>query len=230
MKEKEFDNPELERINHHYLFQEIKGFLYFEKGYFLTLKNLSIKPAEVIETFLFKNRKRYIKPYIYLILNAIIFELTAKIFNVSYNLFTATVKGNSAYSEFFETSKFNQWASSHLGYTIIILALILGAWLSLFFIKNNLNYFETFILLCYSLGHSLIILTLFTIAGSLLNYQSLPTVGLAVGYLYIIWSLTQFYGRKNILNYLKVLTGTIITLYTYKIFVALISFLFYLIS
>lgn len=183
-------NSMLNRIDKKYLYNEIKGLLNLEKGLFLTIKNLLIKPGKSVREFLFENRKKYVKPIIFLIFTSLFFSLIISLLDVNFSLFNIDkiegLKGK------LRSKEIGDWSQNNLGYSQLIMGVFIAFWIKLFYRKTNYNIYEIFILLSFVLGESFIILGVFILLASILNSAIIGLIGTLVYFIYIIWAIGQF--------------------------------------
>lgn len=72
----------LKRINGHYIIHEIEHVLHFERGILYTIKELLIRPAKNVRTFITENRSRLVKPVIFIIVTSLIYSLISSLFQI----------------------------------------------------------------------------------------------------------------------------------------------------
>ncbi|WP_435314070.1 DUF3667 domain-containing protein [Cellulophaga fucicola] len=216
-------NSKLNRIDKKYLYNEIKGLLNLEKGLFLTIKNLLIKPGKSVREFLFENRKKYVKPIIFLIFTSLFFSLIISLLDVNFSLFNIDkiegLKGK------LRSKEIGDWSQNNLGYSQLIMGVFIAFWIKLFYRKTNYNIYEIFILLSFVLGESFIILGVFILLASILNSAIIGLIGTLVYFIYIIWAIGQFFGEYKIKNYLKSFFAYALGNITYLMIMALVAFL-----
>jgi len=192
----------LKRIDHHYISHEIQHLLHFDKGIFLTIKNLLIKPGKTIREFLFENREKYIKPVLFLIVSAVIFTLILHWLHITnYSFFNIDtfelLKGK------IRSKEIGEWTNKNIGYSQLIMGVFIAFWIKIFFKKFNYNIYEIVVLLCYVLGEALLIFGSFIIIANMFKNETIATIGVFIYFLYIIWAIGQFFGETKILNYIK---------------------------
>jgi hypothetical protein len=188
-------SKDLPRVNGTYVFQEIRAALSFEKGFLFTIRELVINPGKSVQDFLKHDRHRLMKPIVFLFLCSLIYTVVNSIFlfEDQYISYSGTAKSAT-------TAIFN-WVQQHYGYANIIMALFIGVWLRLFFRKQDVNFFEILVLLCFVMGMGMLIYSIFG-AFQGFSSHSLLEVASMVGFVYVTWSIGQFYGNK-FSNYAK---------------------------
>ena len=64
----------VKRIDRKYITEEISGVLNFDKGLFYTIKELCLRPGATVNKFINGDRKRLVKPIIFLVICSLIFS------------------------------------------------------------------------------------------------------------------------------------------------------------
>lgn len=196
----------LKRIDGKYLLHEIEHILHFERGFLYTVRELILKPGHNIRKYLTENRSRLVKPIIFIIITSLIYTFISHFFHIedrylNYELVQKSFSG-----------KILHWIQSNYGYASILTGLFIALWLKVFFKKYGYNIFEFLIMLCFVQGISMLVFAVFAFAEGLLHYKLLNIAG-AVGLLYLIWAIGNFFDAKKIGNYVKafmaILLGTI---------------------
>lgn len=114
-------NLQLKRIDRDFISHEIQHVLHFDKGIFLTLKNLLLMPGKSIREFLFENREKYVKPLLFLIVCSIIFSLILHLFQGNFSFFNIdsmeSLKGK------IRSKEIGNWTNKNIGYAQLIMGL-----------------------------------------------------------------------------------------------------------
>lgn len=222
----------LERISGKYLIKQIQHVWHLESGYLYTIKELIFRPGKTVNNFLFVDRKRYVKPLIFLFFNSVIFKLIFHFFHIEYIFFNlnteAASNNNSQLSHYLETKLINEWLNSHIEYTLIIIGIFISFWLKLFLRKRNLNLFEVLVMICYFLGQSLIFLSITALLEKVFKVNTIFAIGLTVCTLYLLFGITDFYGKKQFSTYINVVLSIILGIISYSLLLVVLSFLNYL--
>jgi hypothetical protein len=198
----------LKRIDSHYIIHEIEHILHFERGILYTVKELLIRPGECVRHFISENRSRLVKPIIFIIVTSLIYTLV----NHSFHIEDGLVKfGDSKTSA---TSLIFQWIQGHYGYANIIMGMFIAFWIKLFFKKYSYNFFELLILLCFTMGMSMLIFTVFTIVTGL-THRNLLEIGGYAGVIYCGWAIGQFFDKSKAGSYFKALAAYILGMITF---------------
>ncbi|PQJ23445.1 DUF3667 domain-containing protein [Tenacibaculum sp. SG-28] len=71
----------MDRIDRNYIWSEIESVLNLDKGLFYTIKELFLRPGATVTTFLLYDRKRLVKPLLFVIFSSIFFVIMQQIFD-----------------------------------------------------------------------------------------------------------------------------------------------------
>jgi hypothetical protein len=200
----------LERINGRYILSEIGSVLHFEKGILYTIKELLIRPGQNIRAFISEDRNRLVKPIMFILVTSLIYTIFVEIFHfsdgyINYNL--NDLKGSSL-------SVIFQWIAEHYGYSNIIMAVFIAIWIKVLFRKYNYNFYEILILLCFVMGIGMLMLALFGAIESVTKFHFLE-YGVYVFFIYVLWSIGQFFDKRKIANYVKALISYLLGMITF---------------
>jgi len=218
---KEFKESEslktLERIDGKYIWNEISSVLNFDKGILYTIKELFLRPGNTIREFLLYNRKRLIKPIIFVIFSSLVFVITQKIFG--FNTGTAPKNIDSA-----GVMKAFEWVGDNFGVVNILLGFFIGLWTRLFFIKSSFNIYEIFILVFFTIGIGNLIFTFFGIVESTTGFE-VNNLAYFVALLYSAWAIGNFFNKNKFLGYFKGLLAYLFGTITGSFLIVLIGIL-----
>ncbi|MFV0605500.1 MAG: DUF3667 domain-containing protein [Niabella sp.] len=223
--EENTDKPKLKlkRIDHHYISHEIQHLLHFDKGIFLTIKNLLIQPGKTIREFLFENREKYVKPILFLILSAIIFSLVTHLLHIKLSFFNIDtmeiLKGK------IRSKEIGEWANKNIGYAQLLMGVFIAFWIKLFYKKYHYNIYEILVLLSYVLGEALLIFGSFIFIANIFKSEPIATIGVIIYFLYIVWAIGQFFGEKELINYIKSIFVYLLGNISYLAVLVLIAYL-----
>ena len=193
----------LKRINSHYFQHEIEHFFHVERGIFFTAKELMIRPGLRIREFLTENRTKLVKPIIYLIITSLIYAFFGKIlhFDIGYITVTGNAKENSI-------AQINDWVNKNYQYANLIIGLIVGSFVKLFFRKSVYNLSEILIFYCYVIGQGMLVFSLFGIISWATKLE-MAFAGI-FSTLYGLFAVGQFFEGNKWVNYLKGLAAYLI--------------------
>ncbi len=186
----------LKRINGQYILKEIGSVLNFDRGILYTIRELLLRPGKNIQTFILVDRKRLVKPIIFIIVTSLIYTLTQQFFHFEDGYVNAGGFEESA------TSKIFGWIQNYYGYANILMASFIAGWIKVFFRKYEYNLFEILILLCFVMGIGMLIYTVFGIIESTTKIQILHVGGI-IGIIYTSWAIGQFFDKNKKINFLK---------------------------
>lgn len=208
----------LKRVDGHYLAHEIQHILHFEKGIFYTIKELLIRPGKNTREFITDNRDRLVKPIAFIVITSLIYSTISHFFHVEEEYVSHKGLEKSAISKIFA------WVQGHYGYANIIMGVFIAFWVKLFFRKYNYNFFEILILLCFVMGLSMLIFSVFTIAEALLHVKVMQIAGI-IYIIYSTWAIAQFFDGKKISNYVKSLIAYLLGLLSFSVVALLLGVL-----
>ncbi|VAW10324.1 hypothetical protein MNBD_BACTEROID03-1590 [hydrothermal vent metagenome] len=187
---------ELTRIDSQYILSEIGSVLNFEKGILFTIKELVTNPGQSIHKFIIEDRNRLVKPIIFLIVTSLIYTIVNQIFHIEDGYIAVESDKKTT------TLLIFNWIQNNYGYANIIMSLFIAIWIKIFFRKNEYNFFEILILLCFVMGVGMLIFSIFGIIEGLTRLKIMQISGV-IGIVYCSWAIGQFFGKKKKTNYLK---------------------------
>lgn len=191
---------QLERINGHYIKNEIQHLFHFEKGFFYTIRELLLRPGQSVRTFLTENRSKYMKPITFIIVTSLIYTLVNQYFNID---------GQYENLKLQKTHIIEKWMQDHVGYSNILLGVLIAFFVKLFFRKYNYNFYEILILLCYITGVGMLIFTVFALLQELIHFDLLGISSFSV-IAYTTFAIADFFERTKPANYVKILFAYIL--------------------
>lgn len=207
----------VERINGRYLINEFAAGLFMEKGIFKTIGELALRPGESIKAYLTNDRTKLMKPVFFIIISSLIYVLSHQLFSFSgQTIVLEKIEDNNITAVF-------KMIFKNYGYANILMAVFIAFYLRLFFQQFPFNYFENLVLLLYTIGFSMIILSFFDLLSGILKID-LSDIASFSHLVYIIWALGQFFGGK-FSGYFRTFWAYIFGLLTFILVVLLIGFL-----
>ncbi len=203
---------ELKRIDGKYILNEISSVINFDKGIFYTIKELLIRPGNAVKEFILEDRKRLIKPILFLIVCSLVYTIAQQLLKFEDGYI------NMDFGDLNDKpiGKMLNWVIKDYGYANILMAVFTTMWIKIFFGKYRYNFYEIFILLCFTMGISMLIFTLFGIIEGIINYPILQ-YGANIAIIYSAWAIGQFFNGKNKWNYLKSLLSYFLGMLTFLI-------------
>lgn len=213
------ESNELRRINASYLLHEFMHLFHLESGYLYTIKELFLRPGKVVHEFLYTDRKKYVKPIVYLIFNALIFTILIKLAGIGDSV--KFVDHNNPVA----ANIVKNWMGSHIAYTLFIMIFFWSISSKIFYFKSKYNFFELIVLKTYVVSQFLLLsffipyfrFIIFDDSKLALAIQNILLISFLIG------SLVNFFGHKKVINYIKVILSLILGLFLF--FVAMILFI-----
>lgn len=208
----------IKRINGHYIIHELEHVLHFERGILFTIKELLIRPGQNVREFIAKDRSKLVKPIIFIIVASLIYTLTTHFFHLKEEYISFNDPTNPTANLIFK------WVQKHYGYGNIIMGVFIAFWLKLFFRKQDYNFFEILILLCFVIGTSMLIFSVFAILEGLTKLSLMKVSGI-ISMAYSTWAIGQFFDQQKWANYLKAMASYVLGLLTFSVSVILLGLL-----
>lgn len=197
----------VKRIDAHYVVHEFQHILHLEKGILYTVRELLLRPGKSIRAFLRENRNRLVKPIIFLIVTSLIYTAVAHFFHLEKLTEVPASSGNK---------KVQLWIAGHYGYANMIMGIFIGAWMKLFCIRRDINFFEILVMLCYVMGIGMLIYAFITLVEGLFHIN-LAIVGYIVSFVYCFWAIAQFLGGKKIMHYVISVAAYLLGFFTFSL-------------
>lgn len=214
----------LDRIDSRYITHQIEHLLNVEKGFLYTTKELFFRSGKAIKEFLHEDRNKHVKPVVFLVFTSIILALTSYFLNVKFSYFNINnIKG---LQDVVSTGAFGEWLNNNIGYTNLIIGCFIALWVKIFFRKFDYNFYEILVLLCFVLGQATLILSLAFIIGKLTNNGFIALGVMLIFFLYPVWAIGQFFGKKKLINYIKSTIILILGSISYLLVFILIGYIF----
>lgn len=208
----------LKRIDGAYILSEIGSVLNFEKGIFYTMRELLIRPGQNVRHFIHEDRARLVKPIVFIIVCSLTYTILQRIIEFEDGYVNFSFDNDSASTAIFE------WLTRNYGYTNILIALFIGLWVKIMFRKQDYNFFEVLILLCFIIGMGMLVFSFFGIVDSLVNLKIVDK-GFFIGILYISWGIGDFFKGNKLLNSLKGFVSYILGLMSFTIIMLMVGFM-----
>jgi hypothetical protein len=196
------------RIDAHYILHEIEHVLHFDKGILFTIKELLLRPGQIIREFITENRGRLVKPILFIILSSLIYTMISHYFNIE-----------EGYIKFEETKKtvvstIFDWIGNHYGYANIIMGIFIAFWSNLFYKKYDYNFFEILILLCFVEGIGMLLLSAFAFLEGVTKFHLMQVSGI-IFFIYATWAIGQFFDEQKTTSYLKAFAAYVLGMLTF---------------
>ncbi|WP_010520655.1 DUF3667 domain-containing protein [Aquimarina agarivorans] len=187
-----------QRIDKSYIIEELSNIINLKKGFFYTVKEVYIRPGKTAKKFTNGERKRFVKPVVFLIICSLLYTISKYFFN--YEL--GYINYNDKFTDPSVTVKMFKWFAENYGYSNILMAIFIAFWVKIFFRKSVYNYFEILILVFYITGVSTLIYTLSGIFDTTIGIN-VSQFSLYLSLLYTSWSIANFFETKKKLHFVK---------------------------
>ncbi len=206
----------LKRIDGKYIIHEIQHVLHFERGILFTIRELIVNPGQNIKNYLTENRSRLVKPVIFIIITSLIYTLCNHFFHLE-----------DGYVQYLDNKKSTtttifKWIQGHYGYANIMMGIFIALWTRLFFKKYDYNFFEILILLCFVMGISMLVYSVFGIIQGLSHIDVMQIAGI-VGFIYTTWAIGSFFGKGKLSHYVKAFFAYLLGMITFTLTVILLG-------
>lgn len=208
----------LKRIDNHYILHEVEHVLHFERGIFYTIKELLLRPGKNVRIFISEDRNRLMKPIMFLIISSLLYTLVNHFFHLEDTYIQSDNSMGTTATAIFG------WVQNHYGYANIIMGIFVAFWTMLFFRKYNYNFFEVLILLCFVIGVSMMLYSLFAIVEGSTGLHLMRTSGI-ITLLYCTWAIGQFFDKSKAFNYFKAFGAYLLGMITFTFAVILVGYL-----
>ncbi|WP_262495827.1 DUF3667 domain-containing protein [Pedobacter agri] len=184
-----------------------------------TVRELAINPGENIRKYLSENRSRLVKPIIFIIITSLIYTVLNHLFHIE----DGYVKYHEAKNEApAAVGNIVKWVQNHYGYANIMMGVFIALWLKIFFRKQNYNFYEIVIMLCFVIGMGMLIFSVFAVVQGITHLNLMTFAGIA-GIIYSAWAIANFFEPKKMMSYLKAPVAYILGMVTFWIFPIIIG-------
>lgn len=205
----------LHRIDGHYIQHEIEHLLHFERGFLYTIKELFLRPGQSIKHFIDDDRNRLVKPIVFVIVCALINTFVTKIFDIEVGFIHIDTKLTAMGAIF-------NWLENHYGYANLFYGIFMAGYAKFLFKTYKYNFFEILVLMCYVLGMQMLIITFFLAIAFATKIELMP-FALILMMIYNVWSISQFFDKTKVMNYLKALISHLAGFITANVLLGLVG-------
>ncbi len=202
-----------ERIDGSYLLSEIGSVLNFQKGIFLTIWELLIRPGQNIRQYISEDRSRLVKPILFILICSLTYTVFVQIFEFKDGYIDFQIEFDNLDSA---RSLIFQWITQNYGYSNILMSFFVAIWIKVFYRKYPYNFYEILILLLFVSGMEMLMFSLLGALESLTKIRFL-SYGANIVLIYAFWATGQFFNKRKVLNYLKAPISFILGLITFII-------------
>jgi hypothetical protein len=209
----------ISRINFPNFINEVsESFFQIDKGFFYTLRELSVRPGKSINEFLNGKRKSHFKPVAYLLTLSTVYFLTTQITNQNtliVDVTTGWMKGVTLQDSDVELPEVATWVLKNYAYLTLLLLPVFSLASYLSFFKFDKTYLEHLIVNSYTTGHQAIFYSLFVVGETVIDGDVMEILSILVAVLYTFWVFWQLFSEGNrMMNILR----SIMTYILYFIF------------
>ncbi|MEM1327386.1 MAG: DUF3667 domain-containing protein [Bacteroidota bacterium] len=219
------------RINFSNVLEDItEGVFQLNKGFFYTLKAMSVRPGHAIREFLEGKRKRHFKPIAYVVTMSTLYFLLSQVIDKP----TWIDDGVTGFFNFEMTEKEKSaskilnvldWFKKNYTYITLILLPIFSLASYLLFRRFKLNFLEHIVVNAYITGHQALFYAFFAILATTFgNHDILELLPLLIAVSYNFWTFNQlFSNRKWFVNLLR-MTVTYVLYFIFSVTILLAIF------
>ena len=212
-------NSKVGRINAANFVSELSTSVFqINRGFFFTLKELSVRPGESINEYLNGRRKRHFKPIAYVLTLATLYFLITQSAEKNTwidDLITGWAYGATGQEKEAEISGTTKWFAENYAYSTLLLLPVFSLASYLSFLKFDKNYLEHLVINSYITGHQAIIYSVFALVGIFSEHDSVEALSLLSAMVYNFWVYWQLFIKGNrVVNLLR----TIMTYVLYLVF------------
>lgn len=220
MNETNLQNKEntqtLDRIDGKYIWREIISVLNFDKGIFYTIKEIFLRPGKTIREFLLYDRKRLVKPILFIIITSLIYAIINHYFKIEEEYIQQSGLENST------IGKLIKWIQNNYGYANILMGVFIAFFIKLFFRKFDYNFYEILILLCFVMGIGMLFFSIFSLIQGIFNIELFQIGGLAA-FVYTTFAIADFYDKTKITNYFKSFAAYMVGMISFSLTIVFIG-------
>ncbi len=212
-------NSKVGRINlANFLNEVTESVFQINKGFFYTLRELSVRPGKSLKEFLNGKRKKHFKPIAYVLTMSTLYFLITQITHQNTwmdDLLSGWMEGATGKTKEIQVPTIFIWFSKNYAYSSLLLLPIFSLASYLSFLKFDTNYLEHFVINSYITGQQAILYSLFAIVGTVIESDVMEMLSLLVAISYTCWVFWQFFSEGNrMINILR----SIMTYMLYMIF------------
>ena len=200
----------LQRIDGHYILHEIKHVLHVEKGLFFTIKELLLRPGKCVREYISEDRKRLVKPIIFIIVTSLIYTLVAHFFHLEKS--SLKIVDDTALT----ANAISNWVHNHYGYANILMGFLIACWLKIFFRKYDVNFFEISILLSFVMGIGMLFFAIAIFLNGITGFDFTSTFTV-ISFAYLAWSIGQFFDANRPSSFIKAGVAYALGFATFKV-------------
>ena len=159
------------------------------------MKELAIRPGVTVRNFITKDRRKLMKPIIFLILTSFIYSFSQNILKFE-DAYINAEGVDSTVTQIFK------WIQNNYGYANLFMGVFIGVWMKIFFRKSGYNLYEMLVLIFYLMGMGMLMYMVFGLFQYFTGIQAF-LYGAIIALVYTIWGIASFIDGKKRGNYSK---------------------------
>ena len=183
----------LEKIDKQYVIKELRGVIGAETKTFQSFLRLVLRPGECAKEFIEDDRSKYVKPFVYLVFNSLIYAIILRIFGQDFFYDDAAVAWI--------------WILQNTGYFYLIHSFGMAFIIKGTFKEYGYNIYEIYVLVCFLAGTATLFFSILKIISYFvpeIGYFSLPIIGtIWITVPYYVWGIGSFFDKKRVKNYIR---------------------------
>jgi len=192
---------DVSRINFTNFIDEVsQSFFKINKGFFYTLKELTVRPGNTLKEYLDGKRKSHFKPIAYLLALSTVYFFITKATDQNTligDLVAGWMDGASELNSNVEVPKIASWFLANYAYTALLLLPIFSLASYIAFLKFHKTYLEHVVLNAYITGHQAIFYSLFAVIKTVTVNPVFDMLPALVAVSYTFWVFWQFFSQGN---------------------------------
>lgn len=213
-------SAKVDRINWKYLINSIfEGVLQINKGFLYTAKSLLLSPAKSLKDFFTGKRKKFFKPFSFLLVCGTIYLISSKLFgNVTFidDFVTGVKNGAKDYPDESINLTLLDFFANNQTYILLATVPLFSIASFLLFRKSKYNFSEHLIFNLYITGEQILLYAIFSFITDRVGIVIiLPII---LGFLYNLWVYNTFF---NQIGWLKRNLNLLVTYIIYLILIGL---------
>ena len=212
-------NSKVKKINLKYILQDIPdSVLLLNSGFLFTLRELTLRPAEMIKEFLAGKRKPHYKPLAFFLLTSTSYFLLFYLLDKNTFIEDFLTGFKSGLDKDSESPAFLEWILRNQSYFLLAFLPLFSLGSYLAFKKCSYSYLEHLVMNLYITGFQMII---YLILGFVIYSQNLLLlIPFIVGFIYNVWIINRIFNNIPLWNKLVRLALSYIIFFTLVIVLA----------
>ncbi|MEZ4777168.1 MAG: DUF3667 domain-containing protein [Bacteroidia bacterium] len=189
------------RINFTNFIDEVsQSLLQIDKGFFYTLKELSVRPGNTLKEYLDGKRISHFKPIAYLLTLSTVYFFITKVTDQNTligDLVQGWMNGASELHSNVEIPNIASWFLANYAYTALLLLPIFSLASYIAFLTFQKTYLEHVVLNAYITGHQALLYSFFAVIGTVTGSPIFEMLPAFVAVSYTFWVFWQFFSPGN---------------------------------